>query len=99
LWGSPDPASILGALEQIGLDAECYTVPCPRHHEHEGPDQSSVEIRLLGQYYGAKMVIAREGTQIVSDGVVGLSPANALVARRTLRQVLLSQLLASEPMT
>jgi hypothetical protein len=55
------------------------------------------EVRLLGQYTGAKLVLTADSTHVVVDGRLGISAGAALVARRTLREVVLGELLRAGP--
>lgn len=107
-WGAPDPRRVLGSLEQLGFDAECVAVShagaavCAGHKggacglEAVGAHEA-VEVRLLGQHAGAKLVISDRMSEIVVDGRAGIDASAALVARRALRQIVLGELLASGP--
>ncbi|KAJ1625425.1 hypothetical protein T492DRAFT_843938 [Pavlovales sp. CCMP2436] len=98
LWGSPDPHRLVGALERLGFDAECWARPGGEgaEQEVEGAEAEwEVEVRLLGQYAGAKLVLRARSSEVLVDGRLGIDAGAALVARRTLRQVVLSELLVS----
>lgn len=107
LWGAPDPRRVLGALEQLGFDAECVAcAPLPaqgsgaagaRGARGEGARCAQrVEVRLLGQYAGATLAIGEGCSEVVVDARMGIGADAALVARRALRQVVLDELLGAE---
>jgi hypothetical protein len=108
LWGPPpEPQRVVGALERLGFDAECFALASGVGvgggggggvgGGGGGASAAVREVRLLGQYTGAKLVLTADSTHVVVDGRLGISAGAALVARRTLREVVLGELLRAGP--